>query len=147
MAQPQKPLSDYPFQFEIHTRYDDLDTQKHVNNVAVANLHQEARIKLHREVFREFREKHGKTVLFRTVLANMEITYLRETHYPHPVVAGVGIERVGNSSYTIGVSMYQDDKCVGTSKAVLVFVKDGHGITMPEEIRETLHQSLIKNSL
>ncbi|MGH1470279.1 MAG: acyl-CoA thioesterase [Cellvibrionaceae bacterium] len=144
MAQASKPLSNYPFQFEIHTRYDDLDTQKHVNNVAVANLHQEARVQFHREAFREFRQKHGKTVLFRTVLANIEITYLRETHYPYPVVAGVGIERVGNSSYSIGVSMYQNDECVGTSKAVLVFVKDGHGIQMPEEIRETLNLNLIK---
>lgn len=145
MAQPSKPLSSYPYQFEIYTRYDDLDTQKHVNNVAVANLHQESRVQFHREAFREFRKKHGKTVLFRTVLANIEVTYLRETHYPYPVVAGVGIERVGTSSYAIGVSMYQNDECVSTSKAVLVFVKDGEGVPMPEEIRETLNQCLIKD--
>jgi acyl-CoA thioester hydrolase len=144
MAQPAKPLSSYPYQFEIHTRYDDLDTQKHVNNVAIANLHQEARVQFHREAFRSFREKYGKTVLYRTVLANIQITYLRETHYPYPVVAGVGIERVGNSSYTIGVSMYQHGECVGTSQSVLVFVKDGHGTPMPEQIREPLTASLIK---
>lgn len=146
MAKEQPRLQDFPFSVEIPIRYSDLDTLKHVNNVAIADLYQEARVQFHREVFRQLRRsKLGDDGLDK-VLAELRISYLRETHFPHPVVVGVGLVRLGNSSYTIYEAMYQQGQLVGTCNAVMVYFKDGKSFPIPDESRAILANYMMKEN-
>lgn len=146
MANQQPQLGDFPFSVELPIRYSDLDTLKHVNNVKIADLYQEARVQFHREVFRELRRSEMGDDGYEKVLAEMRITYLRETHFPHPVVIGCGLTRLGNSSYTITAGMYQQGELVGTSDAVLVYFKDGKSFPIPDESRAILANYMMKEN-
>lgn len=146
MANQQPQLGDFPFSVELPIRYSDLDTLKHVNNVKIADLYQEARVQFHREVFRELRRSEMGDDGYEKVLAEMRITYLRETHFPHPVVIGCGLTRLGNSSYTITAGMYQQGELVGTSDAVLVYFKDRKSHPIPDESRAILSEYMMKGS-
>ena len=66
-------LANYPFQIEVATRFQDLDTLKHINNVAIAGLYEESRLQFHREAFREFRKQQTEKGRYRTVLADVHI--------------------------------------------------------------------------
>lgn len=138
-------LGDFPFSVELATRFDDLDTQGHVNNVAIANLYQESRVQFHRETFRPLRQSRDldRDPELATVLADVHIAYRLETHYPYPVTLGCGVSRLGNSSYTISTAMFQKDACVGTCEAVLVFVKQGRPHPIPDKIRTILSDYLL----
>ena len=136
-------VEQYPFQFELQTRFSDLDLQGHINNVQIANIYQEGRVQFHREAFRELRKSSDEHRHLRTVLANINIAYLHETFYPRPLILGVGVGRIGNSSYTLTCGLFQGGQCKGTSEAVLVFVSQGKSTAMPEATRTALSQYLI----
>lgn len=134
----QLRIGDFPFSVELATRFDDMDLQGHINNVAIANLYQESRLQFHRELFRGLRQGHHRNDGVSTVLADIHITYRRESHYPAPVTVGCGLSRLGNSSYTIRSAMFQGEHCVGSCDAVLVYVKDGKSHPIPADERNML---------
>jgi len=144
--QPQFQLGDFPFSVAIPIRYSDLDTLKHVNNVKIVDIYQEARVQFHREVFRELRRSEMGDDGYEKVLADMRVTYLRETHFPYPVVVGCGLTRLGNSAYTISAAMFQNGVLVGTSDAVLVYFKDSKSYPIPDESRSILANYMMKGA-
>ncbi|GAB1257400.1 thioesterase family protein [Aurantivibrio plasticivorans] len=139
----QHSLDFYPFKVELPIRYEDLDTQGHVNNVSIAGLYQESRVQCHREIFRDLRKQPWNGPVLSKVLAEMRISYLREVHFPHAVTIGVGISRIGNSSYTMSSAMFQLGSCVGTSDATLVYVSEGKAYPIPTDARSILDQYAI----
>ncbi len=79
----------------------------------------------------------------RLLLARQSIDYIREASYPGNLTVGVGVLRIGNSSYTLGMAMFQDGGCVSVSDAVLV-VADARGpISLPEAYRERMQALLL----
>ncbi|MEX1033365.1 MAG: acyl-CoA thioesterase [Cellvibrionaceae bacterium] len=137
-ARSQPRSENFPFRVELATRFDDLDTQGHINNVAIANLYQEARLRFHGKAFGELRGGQDRDDGIGTVLVDIHITYQRETHYPLPVTIACGVGRLGNTSYTIKSVLFQDSHCVGTCDAVLVYVKAGKPQPIPREERAIL---------
>ncbi len=129
----------YPFHTEIATRYADLDTQKHINNVRVAELYQESRVKFIRSSF-----ETERVLKYRKVLADIHIAYRGELHFGDPVAFGVGVERVGNSSLVIVSAAFQGGQCMSTSEAVLVFLDDdGKPKTIPDKVREDVKPFMV----
>ncbi|MGQ9425603.1 acyl-CoA thioesterase [Gilvimarinus sp. F26214L] len=146
MTAPEPKLLDFPFTVELASRFSDLDTQKHINNVAIANLYQESRLQFHREIFRDLRRDGSLVEGLGKVLAEIRITYRRESHYPYPVSIGCGVSRLGNTSYTIASAMFQKDVFVGSCDAVLVYVKDGKPYPVPDGAREVLERYQMSGS-
>ena len=76
----------YPFSIRFNPHYSHLDTERHVNNVAVQSFHTEARTRFHMAVLGD-RAWYSDDVLLRP---RRTVThFLRETHYPHEVTAAV----------------------------------------------------------
>jgi len=120
----RRELAVYPNRFEVASRFSDLDTQWHVNNVRLLEYYQEARILFHRRLCDEFDFDLDK--VGRLLVAHMSVDYLQEIRYPGIVTLGIGILRVGNSSYTLGAGMFQEERCAGLAMTVLVNAgKDG----------------------
>ena len=74
----------------------------------------------------------------RVLVANIDIAYLAEAHYPEIIRVGGGVCRIGRSSYVIANALFQNGRCVGVAETVLVATADGKPAPLSEEVREAL---------
>jgi len=126
----------YPFVMTVAPRFADMDMLQHINNLSLAEYHEEARIRFLGEVF-------GKSFLFskrnfRLLVAKAGYDYLREAHYPQPLEARVAVGRIGNSSFDVALALFQDGHCVCLADVVLVHVADAGPAPLPAELRTEL---------
>lgn len=114
-APPSRDPAAYAFWTEERTRYADIDSLGHVNNVAYAVYFEGARVEFIRahELWRVGAE-------FTMVAARVEIDYVREVHYPSQVRVGVRCTRVGTSSFVLDAAAFVAGECVATCRSVQV---------------------------
>jgi acyl-CoA thioester hydrolase len=136
-------LTHYPFSIEIATRYGDLDSLGHINNVSFGRLFEEARVRfsLHIREKKTLDELHDQA---RLVLVSNNFSYLREAQYPAPVTIGVGVTRIGTTSYSVGCAMFQEGHCVATNDATLVHADRGTSFPLPAEICRILAENYVR---
>jgi acyl-CoA thioester hydrolase len=132
-------LESYPFTVQIETRFSDLDYQRHINNVAVANFYQEARLQFHRQLWPDAQRPQDT----QTLIARHGMDYLKEIHYPGSIIVGLAVADIGRTSYTLASAMFQSQQCVGVAHTVLVFAQDSRPAPLPEPMRERLAQLCI----
>lgn len=131
----------YPFAFSITPRFADMDIVGHLNNIAVAEFHEEARVRFLCHLFGEdflFRKRP-----YRLLVARASYDYLREAHYPEPLESRVGVLKIGNTSFELALALFQEGWCVGLSDVVGVAVADGGAVPLPEELRHGFQQYLV----
>lgn len=126
-------LANYPFQCSLQTRFGDQDVNRHINNVAMAGLFEEGRLRFNTGLDIEKRLTGGQTVV-----AALNISFLADTRYPEDVVMGLGVLKVGRSSWTIVEGAFQDGRCVGVCEAVLVRRSPEGPLVLPEDWRALL---------
>lgn len=117
-------------------RYNDLDPNGHVNNVAVCTFFEDGRVMFRRRHF----SGQVENVLTGFVLARYVIEYHRPLKFPASVEVGTTIIRIGRSSYTFGQAVFHGDECAATAEAVQVRVDPETGRSMPisDEFRALL---------
>ncbi len=118
MAKPspaQRDPQNYPFSVEVGSRYADLDPMGHINNVAIAALFETGRIQFHRCL-----RSHPSDLGLRWLVAAINLNYVAEMHFPHPVTIASGFLRVGNTSWTIASAAFQEGECCATCETVIV---------------------------
>lgn len=131
----------YPVFVTVPSRFRDLDTLGHINNVAIGSFYEEGRANLNRTVFPpETRHAHS----MRLLIADTHIAYLAEAHYPGDIEVGAGIAKIGTSSYTIALALFQKGKCVGTCETVLVNTDGKTPTPIPDEGRAALERYRLK---
>ena len=128
----------YPHRVTVQTRYHDEDRLGHVNNIAVAAYYDEARSQLMRRT-----ELTGGLTGVRIVTADVRVSYMGEVFHPGDVDVASGILRVGNSSWEIGQTMFQNDRCVGVCSTVLVQASSQGSSTIAPELRAALEQLIV----
>jgi len=127
-------LSAYPMQMPIETRFGDLDVLHHVNNVAMASLFQEARVRSYHQIRAQVPEWTGGIVV-----ASLSIAYLREALYPAAMTSGFAILEAGRTSFKVAQALFQDGACVSTADVVQVYRgEDGASAPLPEKLRAHL---------
>ena len=136
-------LATYPFATELDTRFGDMDVQRHLNNVALAGLYEEARVRFVSSLF----QIHSRPDSQRPVLAEATIRYLAEGRYPGRLVAAAGLLRLGRTSYVIGQAMFQDSICIGTADIVIVWTEAGRPCPLPTALRDALSAALIETAV
>ncbi len=124
----REPAS-YPFCAALQTRYGDMDANAHLNNVAIARLFEEARLRFHMAA----RAAASAIDPSGVMIAHIAIDYLAEGSYPGDVEAGVGVETLGNRSYRLAIGLFQGGRAMAVASCVMVH-RDG----MPEEMRAAL---------
>ena len=117
-----------------------MDALRHLNNVALASIYEEARLRF-TSTF-----NHGPVgdELARPVLAEVTIRYLAEGRYPGVLTVGVGVLTIGRSSYVIGQALFQDGRCIGIAETVVVWTEDGRPAPIPDPFRQALATALIE---
>ncbi len=145
MAKPEAWRMDpahYPVSIQCDTRFQDLDLNRHLNNVAFAALFENARVQLHGKA--QIRENRADGE--RTMVASVHINYLGEGNFPDPVIVYSGIGAVGNSSWTILQAMFQGERCIATCDSVVV-CRQGHvALRVRDELRAAFETVKVKAS-
>ena len=130
----------YPVTIELQTRFQDMDINGHLNNVAFAALFESGRVLLNRDV-RPLDERPANE---RTMVAAVEINYLAEGNFPDPVRIATGIGRLGTSSWTIVQAMFQNGRCIATCDTVVVCRTDGQAKPLRPEMVAELEEKLAR---
>jgi acyl-CoA thioester hydrolase len=136
-------LGNYARQFDISTRFADVDPLWHLNNVRIVELYQEGRIAFNQALADEYNLLKGNSN--RLLVARQSVDYIGEVKWPGGVVIGVGVSRVGTSSFSLALAMFQCDRCMGISDTVMVFASSQGAAPLPERMRELLNQNIFKD--
>ena len=133
MARPDPSLLEparYPFACDITTRFADMDLNQHLNNVAIAALIEDTRVRFNAAA--GIREALGGLGAMNVSLA---IDYLAQAYYPQAVRGLAAVEALGRSSWTVVQLLLQSGEPVAFSRSVLVCVDRGAPAPLPEALR------------
>ena len=97
-------LENFPFQFEIKTRWRDLDAFGHVNNATFATYVEDARISMFE------RWNLSQTMGKRSVIAaSLKLDFKQQLSHPSDIIVGQRISRIGTTSFDIQAVIYKKD--------------------------------------
>lgn len=136
MARPDPALLDparYPFAAETTTRFADVDPNQHLNNVALAAMMEDARVRFNMAIGNAVRIGER-----RAMVASVGMEYLSQGHFPDPVTVHCGIEAVGRSSWTIVQLLAQNGRAVAFARSVIVAIADDRPAPVPDDFRAAL---------
>lgn len=136
MPRPEPALLDparYPFEHRITTRFADIDPNQHLNNVALAAMMEDARVRFNLAIGSAIRIGER-----RAMVASVAMEYLAQGHFPDPVTVHCGIEGVGRSSWTVAQLLEQNGNPVAFARSVLVAIADDRPTPVPDDYRAVL---------
>lgn len=135
----QRDPESYPFSTATETRFQDLDPLGHINNVAMAALFENGRVRFNRNLGLE-RRQPGE----RWLIAAVAIDYVAEAHFPDPVEVMSGIGRVGNSSWDICSAAFQRGVCVATCVTTLVVTDKTGSRPIADSLRASFAELMVR---
>jgi acyl-CoA thioester hydrolase len=103
----------YPFRVDMRTRFGDLDTNRHVNNVALAGWYLDALAELHLDVL-------GYPTggpLDSLAPSSLRIDYLTEVLYPAINQLRVGVVELNATSVRYACGLFDGPRCIGLAEA------------------------------
>ena len=130
-------LENYPLRFDARPLYGDVDTNRHVNNVAVARWFEESRAQLNHRVAgvaRLLDPPPGVQLL----LVSIQIEYLQQVPYPSTVTVAAAVGRLGGASYAVAHGLFHDGSCAALGESVVVQARDGRPLLLTPEERAAL---------
>jgi acyl-CoA thioester hydrolase len=130
-------LEDFPVRTTDIIRFADIDRQGHVNNAVFATYLETSRVGL------IYDPDHGLQVEGATsVLARLEIDFIRELHWPGTVELGTAVAEIGRSSYVFTQGIFHEGACAGTGRATLVLIdrQTRRSRPLPPELVERLQR-------
>lgn len=142
MAKPDPTLLDaarYPFTCEIATRFADLDPNNHINNVAMAALLEDGRVRFNKSI-----DMAPGRPDARFMVASVAIDYLAQAHYPELVACLSGTAALGRTSITVQQLLTQGDAPVATARTVLVCTDGARPIPLPDDVRAAFARRMLR---
>lgn len=122
--------SAYPYSVAVPTRWADLDTLGHINNVSMAGLFEEGRGR-----FGQSLELSRAAPGDRWLVASITLNYVAEAHHPHDMIIASGIGKFGTRSWTVLSGAFQQGRCVATCDTTFVYTDATGAIPFPEDFR------------
>lgn len=138
MKQPSK-RSDFTHFVAIPVRWGDADALGHVNNVQYARYLESGRVAYYEDVLR-LRFEPGGSKSF--ILADLQLSYLQQVHYPCELEIGTRVSRLGRKSLAMDASIFRRDEAepVLASHSVMVWFDYAANRTevIPQHVRDAL---------
>lgn len=103
----------YPFRVDVRTRFGDLDTNRHVNNVALAGWYLDGLAELHQDVL-------GYPTggpLDGLSPSSLTVQYRDEVHYPNIYQLRVGVLDLDEDTVRYACGLFDGPRCVGLAEA------------------------------
>ena len=128
-------LDQFPGRTGEAIRFGDLDPQGHVNNTVFATFFETGRVMLLREP-ENLLNPPGAT----SVLARLDINFLKELHWPGTVEIGTATVAIGRASYTFLQAIFHEGACAATARATMVMIDAAtrRARPLPPEVVERL---------
>jgi acyl-CoA thioester hydrolase len=128
---PPPPIEAFPSRVPDIIRYGDVDRQDHVNNAVYSTFFETGRVAIIHHPTQGL-QAAGAT----SVLARIEIDYLRELHWPGTVEIGTGVGGYGRSSYEFVQAVYSEGVCAAFARSTLVLIdrETRKARPLPEEL-------------
>ena len=124
----------------ISVRWRDMDAMGHVNNAKYVSYLEEARVRWMLGV-----EGVSMNDRIAPVVANTNVNYRAPIVWPNDIVVELCVERLGNSSVTIGHRIVAGDgtvHCDGSVVAVWVDRRSGKPTPLPDGVRSVSQRLL-----
>jgi acyl-CoA thioester hydrolase len=131
----------YPYFRRVIARFSDMDSEGHLNNVALASFYEDGRVSFLRGLTGD--ERRGG---FRFVIANLDISYLAEAHYPGDYDVGLGVTKIGNTSFGLGGALFIGNHCVGVCDTMQVVVNESGPISVPASLKGALDAKFLSRA-
>lgn len=128
----------YPLHFEILPRYGDQDPNRHINNVAMAQYFEEARILFYRHI-----RDTSELPSFGGMLVGIEIDYIGQAYHPDAIELAVGVRKLGRSSWTFAKLATQGGRPVAFSQSTAISSDGQHSVPMSDNHRALFAKYLI----
>ena len=128
-------MTDFSFETTVPVRYRDLDTYGHVNNANYATFLEEGRIAYFREVLDLGLQSRGM------VIASLSIDFETPVEADE-VTVGLGITRIGTSSFDFEYELEADGRTVATAESVQIAydVDNGEKMAFPDAWRDAVRE-------
>ena len=136
MARPDPALLDparYPFNHAVTTRFADVDPNQHLNNVALAAMMEDARVRFNLAI-----GLHIKIGERRAMVASVGMEYLAQGQFPASVEAHCGIEQVGRTSWSIVQLLVQNSSVIAFARSIIVAIVADRPAPVPDDTRADL---------
>lgn len=145
---PQKPrpalpqIEDFPIRVSHPIRFADMDRQGHVNNAVYPTYFETGRVGVIYDPQEGF-QVDGCT----TVLARIEIDFMKELHWPGTVEIGTGIAEIRRSSYVFAQAIFHEGACAGRARSTMVLIDRATRAArpLPEDLVARLKKWLVKS--
>lgn len=115
MPPPTPLLNEFPIHAHEKLRYSDTDRQGHVNNAVFATMLETGRVEF---LYTNEGALHDAGCSF--VIASLQIEFVDEMHWPGTVDIGTRVVKIGRSSVTLEQAIFQGERCMATSRSVIV---------------------------
>jgi acyl-CoA thioester hydrolase len=133
---------DWPYSFLDHVRYGDLDTNRHLNNVAVHQFFESARVAYVRELFPELDPLGREDSVFGMIFAETHVRFRSPGFYGDELRTHVRLEELKRSSVRIAFKIVSeaDGRLVADGWGTLVgYDYDaGKAAPLPDYVAERL---------
>lgn len=122
------------FEIEMDVRWGDMDAFNHVNNASYLRYIEEARVMWFKQISPDWTDPDCAPIL-----AAAQMNYRRPIGWPERLRIGMGIERLGGKSLTLGhriESATRDGWLYADGHTVLVWVdRSGSSLPLPDFVR------------
>ncbi len=117
-SRPALPrIEDFAIRVPDIIRFADIDRQGHVNNAVYPTYFETGRVGFIYDP-NEGLQVDGCT----TVLARIEIDFLKELRWPGTVEIGTAIAEIGRSSYVFAQAIFHDGVCAARARSTMVLI-------------------------
>lgn len=131
----------YRFNYDMPTRFSDIDLQLHLNNTRIGEFYQEGRVRFFNGLVDSGEIRRPQSL--RVLVAHIDIDYLAEVNYPQIVSMKLAIEKLGRTSITLQMAMFSEGRCAGLAKIVVVLGDEQGPAPIPDDWRTALTNYLL----
>jgi acyl-CoA thioester hydrolase len=114
---PSLPIEAFTIRVPDIIRFGDLDRQGHVNNAVYPTYFETGRVGVIYDPVNGL-QVPGAT----TVMARLEIDFLKELHWPGNVEVGTAVAEIGRRSYVFAQGLFHEGTCAARARATMVLI-------------------------
>ena len=124
-------VTDFYFQYNIQTRFRDLDAFKHINNAVFLTYFEDARKSFFDRWSINLEEKS-------LIVASIKIDYLRQLQHPSKLTVGQKVSRLGTKSFDILSILFCNEIqiCTAITTIVCYNFSENKSVLLFDEIKK-----------
>jgi acyl-CoA thioester hydrolase len=127
----------YKVRRTLEPRYGDMDANAHLNNVAIARLFEETRVR----TLAGLRAAPSRGDPSSMMIAHIGIDYLAEGSYPEPIEAGLAVSAIGRTSFRLALALFQRGATIALADCAMVNLgPDRRPATIDDDLRANLER-------